>query len=166
MKFIAHEKTFSYYNYYHAVAMQFTGLMCSDHRLCYNRKRLCSGTKGSRNVGVQTIWHQLLCSPNQIEEDGNWSTLDLNPLQAKLFFGDAATDDIGKPKIFDGGNLQDKLRLGGLLEGTPVMVYNTAGHQCLSTRISSKETPIDTSKLPSGIYIVKAGKTVIKFIKK
>lgn len=100
------------------------------------------------------------------EEDGNWSTLDLNPLQAKLFFGDAATDDIGKPKIFDGGNLQDKLRLGGLPEGTPVMVYNTAGHQCLSTRISSKETPIDTSKLPSGIYIVKAGKTVIKFIKK
>ena len=100
------------------------------------------------------------------EEDGNWSYMDLHPLQVKLFFEDAATDDIGKLEILNGGNLQDKLRLGGLPEGTLVMVFNTAGHQCLSARISSKETPIDTSKLPNGIYIVKAGKNVIKFVKK
>jgi len=100
------------------------------------------------------------------EEDNSWSHMDLHPLLLELFFNDAGTDGIGNLEILEGGKLKDKLLLGGLPEGTPVMVFNTAGHQCLSARISSKETPIDTSKLPNGIYIVKAGKNVIKFVKK
>ena len=100
------------------------------------------------------------------EEDNSWSHMDLHPLLLEFFFNEAGTDGINKLEILEGGKLKDKLLLGGLPEGTPVMVFNTAGHQCLSARISSKETPIDTSKLPNGIYIVKAGKNVIKFMKK
>jgi hypothetical protein len=68
--------------------------------------------------------------------------------------------------MFDAGNIQGKLNLGGLPTGTPVTIFDSNGRQRLSTKTSEGDTPIDTNMLPNGIYIVKAGKTVFKFIKK
>ena len=100
------------------------------------------------------------------EKDGSPSYIDLHPLQVEMFFGNDVIDGIEKPKIFDAGNIQGKLNLGGLPEGTPVSIFDSNGRQRFSTKTSEGDTPIDTSMLPSGIYIAKAGKTVFKFIKK
>lgn len=100
------------------------------------------------------------------ENDSTHSYIDLHPLQVEMFFGNDVIDGIEKPKIFDAGNIQGKLNLGGVPAGTPVSIFDSNGRQRLSTKTSEGDTPIDTSMLPSGIYIAKAGKTVFKFIKK
>jgi len=100
------------------------------------------------------------------QEDGSESYIDLHPLQVEMLFGNAIVDGIDKLKMFDGGSIQGKLNLGGLPMGTPVIIFDSNGRQRLSTKTSGGDTPIDTNMLPSGIYIVKAGNTVFKFIKK
>lgn len=52
------------------------------------------------------------------------------------------------------------------LSTTTAAVYNLSGSQLLSTRISGKGTKIDISILSGGIYILRAGGTSVKFIKK
>lgn len=100
------------------------------------------------------------------ENDSTHSYIDLHPLQVEMFFGDDVIDGIDKLKLFDAGSIQGKLNLGGLPAGTPVSIFDSNGRQRFSTKTSEGDTPIDTSMLPSGIYIAKAGKTVFKFFKK
>ena len=100
------------------------------------------------------------------QEDGTESYIQLHPLQVEMFFGNDIINGIDKLKMFDGGSIHGKMNLSGLPAGTPVTIFDSNGRQRLSTKTSEGDTPIDTSLLPSGIYIVKAGKTFFKFIKK
>lgn len=100
------------------------------------------------------------------EENGENTYLDFHPLQVQLLFGDAAMQGIESIQIFDGGNVQDHMSLDGLPSGTLVSVYNTSGRLCFSIRIGEGQNVVDTSALPRGIYVAKAGKIVFKFNKK
>ena len=100
------------------------------------------------------------------EENGDYSFLEFHPLQLQILFGESVATGIDKVCLFDGGDVQGKTTLEGLPEGMPVLVYDSAGRMCLSTRTGNGQTTLDTSSLPRGIYVVKAGKTVFKFNKK
>jgi hypothetical protein len=80
-----------------------------------------------------------------------------------VFFGDAITN-VNDLRIYeivetDGNDLQ----LRGLKEGDLVMVYNTSGRKCISTRAGADGVVTDISSLPKGVYIIKAGQTVFKY---
>ena len=54
-----------------------------------------------------------------------------------------------------------QISLEGLEKGTEVFIYDTAGKQI--TR--SKSTNINVSKLKEGVYVLKAGTQLVKFVK-
>ena len=56
----------------------------------------------------------------------------------------------------------DNLDINGLAEGTKVVIYDTSGKDVITTNGSN----INVSSLKPGMYILKAGNQVVKFIKK
>ena len=87
----------------------------------------------------------------------------IHPYVCRVFFGDAITN-VNDLRIYeivetDGNDLQ----LRGLKEGDLVMVYNTSGRKCISTRAGADGVVTDISSLPKGVYIIKAGQTVFKY---
>jgi hypothetical protein len=54
-----------------------------------------------------------------------------------------------------------QISLEGLEKGTEVFIYDTAGKQIAR----SKSTNINVSKLKEGVYVLKAGTQLVKFVK-
>lgn len=55
----------------------------------------------------------------------------------------------------------DNLNIDGLTEGTKVVIYDTSGKDVITTNGSN----INVSSLKPGMYILKAGNQVVKFVK-
>ena len=62
--------------------------------------------------------------------------------------------------------VEKTLSIDGLEPGTEVIVYNTEGKEMLSARASEVQTILKTKSLKKGIYLMKAGNQVVKFIKR
>ena len=60
-------------------------------------------------------------------------------------------------KVVDGS-----LNISGLAEGTLVKIFDASGKQMTSTY----DTTINVSNLKAGMYIMKAGNQIVKFVKK
>lgn len=60
------------------------------------------------------------------------------------------------------GLVDGNISINGLPEGTQVVVYDMNGRQMLSTAGSQ----IDATGLKSGVYMLKAGNQVVKFMKR
>lgn len=74
---------------------------------------------------------------------------------------------IGKVSVFEFGGIVDgQLQLGGLEAGTPVQVVDITGKTYVSTRATEGLTTIDCSAMQRGVYVVRAGQQVVKFMKK
>lgn len=78
---------------------------------------------------------------------------------------------VGQPKVQDSPAVladaaSHMLTLSGLKAGTPVQVYNAAGHLLRTLKAAEGKTEITLEALPSGVYLLKAGETTIKFLKK
>ena len=56
--------------------------------------------------------------------------------------------------------------MSGIPEMTGITIYDTAGKQKTQVRANNEVTSIYVGNLAKGIYTAKAGKFVIKFIKK
>lgn len=56
----------------------------------------------------------------------------------------------------------DNLEIEGLAEGTEVSIYDISGKQIFATKSSN----INVSGLKSGVYVLKAGNQIVKFVKK
>jgi len=54
----------------------------------------------------------------------------------------------------------------GLEPGTEITVYNADGKQVLTTHASEDLTILKMTSLKKGVYLMKAGKQVVKFIKR
>lgn len=54
----------------------------------------------------------------------------------------------------------------GLEPGTEIIIYNADGKQVLTARASEDFTTLKMSSLKKGVYLMKAGKQVVKFIKR
>ena len=55
----------------------------------------------------------------------------------------------------------DNLDINGLAEGTKVVIYDTSGKDVITTNGSN----INVSSLKPGMYILKAGNQIVKFVK-
>ena len=58
------------------------------------------------------------------------------------------------------------LTLTGCKAGTSVGIYDAAGRKASGCVTDGGRTDIDVSRLTPGIYVLKAGDTAVKFIKK
>ena len=65
-----------------------------------------------------------------------------------------------------GGIVGDELVVSGIADGTPVIVYAINGVNVASGKVSGDSARINVSGLASGVYVLRAGKNVVKFIKK
>lgn len=64
------------------------------------------------------------------------------------------------------GIVDGVLNVGNIADGTPIVVYSTSGSVVASVKSAGSNTQIDINGQPSGIYILKAGNQVVKFMKR
>ena len=64
------------------------------------------------------------------------------------------------------GSVGGSLRLTGCAQGTKVDIFDAGGRKVCATTSTGHETVIDVSGLQSGLYMLRAGKTAIKFVKR
>lgn len=77
------------------------------------------------------------------------------------------TSGIGSVSMFNfSGMVDGRLQLGGLEAGTAISLYNVTGKKLASATAADGSVSIDVSGLSRGVYIVKAGTKVVKFMKK
>ena len=60
----------------------------------------------------------------------------------------------------------DKLDVSGLQPGTEVMIFDASGRQVLTTKATDVRMQLSASSLKSGVYLLKAGKQIVKFVKR
>ena len=64
------------------------------------------------------------------------------------------------------GTVGNSLNLSGIDEGTVVTIYDAQGKTVATTTASQAKAVFSVSTLKSGVYVLKAGRQAVKFIKK
>ena len=64
------------------------------------------------------------------------------------------------------GIVDGQLNIAGLAAGTPVAVYDISGKKVAATRAQAEATQLDINNLNGGVYILKAGNQIVKFVKR
>lgn len=95
--------------------------------------------------------------------DGKEEVEEYYPTTVKQLFGDAVS--VKGLRIYDGGEQEGTMSLGGIEPGTTIQVYDTSG-KIRRTTVAGEHTAIDLSGLPSGMYVARCGKVAIKIMKK
>lgn len=92
---------------------------------------------------------------------------DTSPIeQVKISFA-YSTTGIKNVSVFNFNGIVDgQLRLNGLKAGASVTVFDTAGKVQTRAIAAEGETVVDVSGLQRGVYMVRAGEQVVKFMKK
>lgn len=60
----------------------------------------------------------------------------------------------------------DKLDIEGLARGTDVIIYDASGRLVLSVKAAETKAALSTKSLKGGVYLMKAGRQVVKFVKR
>ncbi len=60
---------------------------------------------------------------------------------------------------------RDIVSISGVAEGAPIEIYALDGGQRLSAKAVEGENIISVAHLPAGVYVIKANKVAVKFIK-
>ena len=63
-------------------------------------------------------------------------------------------------------NVGDKLDIEGLAPGTDVTIYDASGRLVLSVKAAEAKAALSTKSLKGGVYLMKAGRQVVKFVKR
>lgn len=92
--------------------------------------------------------------------DGSTQTDDLSVVVLKLDV--TSTDGIFALK----GTVADKLDIDGLAPGTPVTVYDASGRTVLTAKADEVKAAISVKSLKKGVYMMKAGRQLVKFVKR
>ncbi len=99
------------------------------------------------------------------EEEGTYEYLRFHPAVVRILFSEEYTAIKDTP-IYEVTKLSsDDMLLKGLKENTPVSVYDANGKCCMQLRAANGTVSISTAGLRPGIYMIKAGKQVIKYAK-
>ena len=64
------------------------------------------------------------------------------------------------------GTVDNYLNLAGLDEGTVVSIYDAQGKLVRTTTVREAKAVLSVSTLRSGVYVLKAGRRIVKFNKK
>ncbi len=95
--------------------------------------------------------------------DGTTQTVDMGTVQIAF----SATNSIGTLSTFEyKGIINGEMVVGGLPVGSSYAVYDTAGKQLFTGRVVSSETRLDVRQLRTGIYMLRIGNQVVKFVKR
>ncbi|MBP5278626.1 MAG: T9SS type A sorting domain-containing protein [Prevotella sp.] len=98
-------------------------------------------------------------------DDNSTQSTDMGDLSIR--FIDDGTTDIRQLQTFRMKQLVDgRLEIEGITAGTAIFIYDTTGKILLRTVAVEDITILDISSLKKGIYFIKTGKQIIKFIKR
>lgn len=64
------------------------------------------------------------------------------------------------------GLVDGRLDISGLAAGTPVAVFDISGKKMASLRAGEETTQVNVGNFRSGVYILKAGTQIVKFVKR
>ena len=141
-----------------------TLLLCLSTALCVNAQQeiIINGQPVEKTVV------QLTFSGDNVIllfEDNSTQTTDMGDVTIRLF--DDGTTDIRQLQTFRLKQPVDgRLVIEGVVAGVPVFIYDTTGKMILRTIATEGMTILDISSLKRGIYLLKTGKQIIKFIKR
>lgn len=95
--------------------------------------------------------------------DGSSQSADMSQVVIYLNI----TTDIRKVESFSfNGLIGDELRLSNIAEGTAVIIYDATGKVLQQTKATDTTLSLNTASLKSGVYVLKAGNQIVKFLKK
>ncbi len=95
--------------------------------------------------------------------DGSSQTADM--AQVVIYLN--VTTDIRKVETFSfNGLIGDDIRLSNIAEGTTVTIYDAAGKVQQQTKAVDSTLSLNTASLKNGVYVLKAGNQIVKFLKK
>ena len=92
--------------------------------------------------------------------DQSTQTADMSAVVLTLDL--SGVDAIGSLKT----TVTDKLDISGLAAGTSIAIYDASGRLALSAKATGSNTVLSLKTLGSGIYVMKAGKQIVKFVKR
>lgn len=80
---------------------------------------------------------------------------------------DNATTGIDQVKAFNlVGTTDGNIHLSGVQCGERIEVFDASGKKVAQTKASSDTASLDITNMMSGVYVLRAGNTVIKFVKR
>lgn len=95
--------------------------------------------------------------------DGTSQTADMSAVTIYL---NVATD-IRRVETFSfNGIVGDELMLSNLTDGIGIELYDASGRKVQTATVSGTTLSMNVSSLRSGIYLLKAGNQIVKFMKK
>lgn len=109
---------------------------------------------------------------SQITFSGDNVVLHFNGLEESYPMNDVQIDFSGASGINSvstftlNGIVDGQLNIAGLAAGTSVAVYDVSGKKVAATRAQGDATQLDINNLNGGVYILKAGNQIVKFVKR
>lgn len=95
--------------------------------------------------------------------DGTEETYPMDDVQIDFTSGAG----IGNISIFKLNTFVDgQLNIAGLEAGTQVAVYDVSGKKLAHAQAEGESTLVNVDNLNSGVYILKAGNQIVKFVKR
>jgi hypothetical protein len=95
--------------------------------------------------------------------DGSSQTADM--AQVVIYLN--VTTDIRKVETFSfNGLIGDVLTLSNVAEGTTVTIYDATGKVLQQVKATDTTLSLNTASLKNGVYVLKAGNQIVKFLKK
>ena len=114
---------------------------------------------------VEKVVSQLTFSGDNVvlHFDGSEESYPMNEVQIDF----TVTNGINNLKTFTFNGIVDgQLNIAGLADGTPVAVYDISGKKVAGVRAAGKVTQLSVDGLNGGVYILKAGNQIVKFVKR
>ena len=95
--------------------------------------------------------------------DGSSQSADMS--QVVIYLN--VSTDISKVQTFNyNGIIGDELRLSNIAEGTTVTIYDATGKVLQQVKATDTTLSLNTASLKNGVYVLKAGNQIVKFLKK
>ena len=95
--------------------------------------------------------------------DGTTDTADMSNVVIHL----NVSTDISKVQTFNfNGLIGDELHLSNIAEGTAVTIYDATGKVLQQVKATDTTLSLNTASLKNGVYVLKAGNQIVKFLKK
>ncbi len=95
--------------------------------------------------------------------DGSSQSADMSNVVIYL----NVSTDISKVQTFNyNGIIGDDIRLSNIAEGTAVTIYDATGKVLQQVKATDTTLSLNTASLKNGVYVLKAGNQIVKFLKK
>lgn len=99
--------------------------------------------------------------------DGSAETASMEEINILFSYGTNTPTATEEVRVFSfSGIVGGQLRISGLEDGTAVQVFDMTGKAVASALAAEGQVSIDVATLGRGVYVARAGKEAIKFIKK